>query len=172
MSLVNKFTLFALINSKMLRKCSCKTPAMSHSMQTSPFPTFLFHCLINPPAHVFGHPVTTHTHSIQAFHSTNWLRNPRHRIPSSYLPVARQPWQAGRSAFCLFSCLPARLISPQGSPSHPETRDPVMWTISLRRQSWKNGEEETDRRKRQGQFALSKHCCLLLSFEASYQSQP
>lgn len=41
---------------------------------------------------------------------------------------------------CLFSCQSGRIIPPRGTHSHPETRDPAMWTISLQRLSERKGE--------------------------------
>lgn len=43
-----------------------------------------------------------------------------------------------------------------------------MWTISLQREKRGKAVEGDER---QGQFALSKRRCLLLSFEASHQSR-
>ncbi|CAB1426857.1 unnamed protein product [Pleuronectes platessa] len=43
---------------------------------------------------------------------------------------------------CWFSCQSERLIPPPRDGSHPETRDPAMWTISLPKMERDNGGEE------------------------------
>lgn len=98
--------------------------------------TFYFtHFVTNQPAssHVWTLIVLNNDHKYTlhvAFYSTNWLWHPERYIPFSYIPVARQPLEAGRSV-CVCLAVSLRLIPPQGSPSHPETTEPAKWTISL-----------------------------------------
>lgn len=60
---------------------------------------------------------------------------------------------------CLFSCQSARLIPPRGTPSHPETRDPAMWTISLQRE--KEGKRRWKEKRDKGNLPRvnTAACC-------------